>query len=407
MFKKNELKFLGSFYFSSLILGSLAVVSPYFVIYLQNLGLSFYQISLLSIVTGISIFLFEIPTGYFADKISRKFSVLLGLFISGIFLILMGIFSNFYLLFLFWFIIGFAFTLTSGADSAWVVDNLKNKKQNKLISEYYLKEHSISSLGIIISPLIAILIIKYFSLNYLWFVYGTGYILAFIILLFVPEYYVPKNNFKNNDKYFSKNEFKKIVYIITSNKKLLLLFLFPIFLVVTLSGNLGWQPFFISLGLNSIYLGFIYALLGVINVIIPFVISHKIKDENHFNFILILLIFYISLFIGVIFLGENSYIFAIIIFLLIISINNIIGLLIGIKLQHIISSKMRATINSIKSMVLVFISSIFILISGKLLDIFDFRIIFSIFGIFIIGCILIILKLKKLNTLNYNIKNGN
>ncbi len=392
MFKNNELKYLGKFYLSTLILSSFAVISPYFVIYFKDIGFSFFQISLLSIITSFSIMLFEIPTGVIADKISRKISVLLGSLIIGIFLILIGLVNNFYIILLFWFIIGFSLTLISGAASAWVVDNLKKKKEQRLIKEYYFKLNIISSIGILLSPILASLIIKFFSMKVLWFFYGFGFIISFLILFLIPEYYKPKNKIKSSS--FKLKEF--ITLKKTISKEIILIFLVFIFFTLTLSAEIGWQPYLVELGLDVAYLGVIYFFLGFFNILLSLILSYKIKQDNQFRILIILLFFYLFLFLLLFFLHINNYILATILFLLIVTLNNNIKIILNAKYQELIPSRSRATLTSIKNMFVVFISSIFVLLAGKLLDNFSFKLVFSSFGIFIIFIIFILYNLKDI-----------
>ena len=42
---------------------------------------------------------------------------------------------------------GFAMTFVSGAEEAWVVDNLKHYKRTDLTDEFYIKTHSILNIG--------------------------------------------------------------------------------------------------------------------------------------------------------------------------------------------------------------------------------------------------------------------
>ena len=74
IFKKDELKLLWPFYLESLVFGLSAVIMPFFIIYFLDLGLSYFKIALLGSVYSFFIFLFEVPTGAFADGFSRKYS---------------------------------------------------------------------------------------------------------------------------------------------------------------------------------------------------------------------------------------------------------------------------------------------------------------------------------------------
>ena len=123
LFRNGELKLLFPFYLYYLILGLTAMIFPFLIIYFVNLGFSFFQISIILAAYSISMFLFEIPTGAFADGFSRKYSVILGFVFCGITSIFIGLASSFWVLVFLFVLFGFSMTLISGSEEAWVIDN--------------------------------------------------------------------------------------------------------------------------------------------------------------------------------------------------------------------------------------------------------------------------------------------
>jgi hypothetical protein len=71
IFKKGEWGQLGRFYIVQFIQVLTAVIIPFVIIYFRDMSLSFTQISILLASYGVFGFLFEIPTGAFADGYSR------------------------------------------------------------------------------------------------------------------------------------------------------------------------------------------------------------------------------------------------------------------------------------------------------------------------------------------------
>lgn len=103
----------------------LVIVTPIIVLYLTAKGLSFTEILLIDSILAIAIFLFEVPTGALADKLGRKWSLVLGgvLCCISLFIYIIG---NRFAVFAFaevLFSLGAAFK--SGADSALIYDSLK------------------------------------------------------------------------------------------------------------------------------------------------------------------------------------------------------------------------------------------------------------------------------------------
>lgn len=82
------------------------------------------QLVLVGTVLEFSIFIFEIPTGVVADVISRRLSIILGVFLIGTGFILEGalpIFSTILIAQVLW---GLGYTFTSGATQAWITDEI-------------------------------------------------------------------------------------------------------------------------------------------------------------------------------------------------------------------------------------------------------------------------------------------
>jgi len=79
---------------------------------------------LLGVVLEGTIFLFEIPTGIIADSYSRKWSVIIGLLLTGCAYLLEGAFTFYTTVLLAQMIYGLGFTFYSGANDAWLADEV-------------------------------------------------------------------------------------------------------------------------------------------------------------------------------------------------------------------------------------------------------------------------------------------
>jgi MFS family permease len=104
---------------------------PILTIYYQQKNLNFIQInSLWGIITG-AIFLTEIPTGLIADKIGRKFSIIISLSLQLIGEILFLFAQNYLFFIIISIIAGIGFAFQSGCSQALVYDSLKEQKREK------------------------------------------------------------------------------------------------------------------------------------------------------------------------------------------------------------------------------------------------------------------------------------
>ncbi len=87
------------------------------------------QIVLLGTGLEIAVLVSEIPTGVVADTISRKLSLVIGHLVMGVGVILTGSTDSFGLLLLSQMIWGCGWTFTSGADVAWITDELNDESR--------------------------------------------------------------------------------------------------------------------------------------------------------------------------------------------------------------------------------------------------------------------------------------
>jgi DHA3 family tetracycline resistance protein-like MFS transporter len=101
--------------------------------HIQTAGLTAFQLVLVGIVLEGTVLIFETPTGIIADTYSRQLSIIIAMFISGCGLLIEGLYSSFGLILLGNMIWGFGWTFLSGANEAWVVDELGTEVGNAAI----------------------------------------------------------------------------------------------------------------------------------------------------------------------------------------------------------------------------------------------------------------------------------
>jgi DHA3 family tetracycline resistance protein-like MFS transporter len=92
--------------------------------YVVQAGLDPFQLVLVGTVLELSIFIFEIPTGIVADIYSRRLSVIIGFFLTGIGFLVEGSFPAFLPILAAQVLWGVGFTFTSGALQAWITDEI-------------------------------------------------------------------------------------------------------------------------------------------------------------------------------------------------------------------------------------------------------------------------------------------
>ena len=105
------------------------VMSVYLV---QELHLSPLQLVLMGTAMEAAVFLFEIPTGVIADTYSRRLSLIIGYLGMGTAWMLVGLVSAPWLIIALWGVWGLSYTFTSGAEEAWIADEVGADKVGRV-----------------------------------------------------------------------------------------------------------------------------------------------------------------------------------------------------------------------------------------------------------------------------------
>src|SRR5690554_4277442 len=107
---------------SALFFAIFATVSSVYRI--QDAGLNPFQLLLVGTALEAAVFLFEIPTGVVADVYSRRTSIIIGMGLIGAGFMLEGAFPVLATILLAQVVWGIGYTFTSGAEQAWIADEL-------------------------------------------------------------------------------------------------------------------------------------------------------------------------------------------------------------------------------------------------------------------------------------------
>ena len=396
VFKKGELQLLWPFYISELLDGAGRILMPFLILYFRGLGFSFTQIGILSVTLFLSIFLFEIPTGVFADRISRKYSVIIGQCIVGLTAVGLAFFSNFYMISMLWFLSGIGFAFISGAGRSWVIDNLAATGNEHLKQEYLIKSQSIFFLGFIFAPLLgAAAYTAIGSYPYLWFGTAISYLLAALILLiFAKEHFNPKEISLKVSYKIILEDAKEGFKFISTHKTVLFLVLGSLLSVFMLLGADGWQPALETLLIPTTTLGLMYSALGVIGIVVPFGSKLFKRMKVHYDLSITLFLRMLILFLFIL-LVPGAYFYGIIIFLITEALNMMKDPLWNEYFHSFVNSKNRATVDSISNMLHSLIIAITSLLGGLLMDVLSPQSVISLGGLFALPAIFFYLKIKK------------
>ena len=138
---------------------------PIWAVYLiDERGLSLTQLTALDAPFWILLIVLEVPTGAIADRWGRKVSLSYGAFANAIAVIVFGIATNFGVLLVSYMVWAAAFTLYSGADSAFVYDSLRAIGRERDYPKLWGRARAIQAIGAILGLLIGALVAHLTSL---------------------------------------------------------------------------------------------------------------------------------------------------------------------------------------------------------------------------------------------------
>ncbi len=158
-------------------------------IYQANIvGLNPLQLMLVGSVQQSVNFLLQVPTGILADMYSRRLVVVLGLFLVGIGYLIEGFIPMFVIVLVAAGIGGFGATLVSGADAAWIADEMGADRAGQI----YMRAAQLSSIASLLGIAISAVLVN-IRLNLPIVLGGCLFIVLSIVLaLIMPErHFIP------------------------------------------------------------------------------------------------------------------------------------------------------------------------------------------------------------------------
>lgn len=149
----------------------------------KQVGLNPLQLVLVGTCLELTAFLMEIPTGVVADVYSRRLSVITGVALLGLGFLVEGSFPLFETLLLAQIIMGLGYTFLSGAQAAWIVDEIGTEKASAAFLRSAQLAQTTSFVAIFVSVAVA-------SVSLQVAIVSAGIImlaLALLLVLLMPE----------------------------------------------------------------------------------------------------------------------------------------------------------------------------------------------------------------------------
>ena len=321
------------------------IIMPVIVLFFQDNGLNLQEIMILQACYSLSVGLMEIPSGYAADVLGRRKTLILGCILAFIGFSIFSISYNFWWFLLAEIFLGLGNSFISGADTALMYDSLLEVKAEDRFLKYEGRSISIGNFceaaaGILGGFLAAI------SFRY------TAYAQVFVALLAIPfaislvEPKMHKERIKS-----SWNSIIEVVQFSLIESKVLRTHIIYSSFIGMGTLMMAWlaQPFLKDIGINMKYYGMLWALLNIIVGVFSF-LAHKI--EKKFTELNSLLLVGVVSVLGYFIIANNmSFIGLFILFVFYANRGYATPLLRNYINQHT-ASNVRATVMSIRSFII-------------------------------------------------------
>lgn len=277
---------------------SISLIAAIYSLFLLSKGLDLFQINLVNVAFMAGNFVFEIPTGAYADYFGRRNSVI----ISNI-LIIMTMLTYFLANSLPFFILAelfaaLSFTFASGALDAWMVDSLEKSGYVGKVDFVFSQANIIGRLASILGGLIG----AYLAIVNLAMPFGIGAVVALaalaVLIFFTDEKSLTRQklNLSQTLAQISSNTVSSIRYALSHRVILWLSICSAIAFFAFMPLNMYWSPRFNSMIGNQVWLlGWAWALIAVAMMFGSYLAKQFLKKEKAYVWILVVTALLLSL----------------------------------------------------------------------------------------------------------------
>jgi MFS family permease len=257
------------------------VAMPIIILFFQETGLSLFEIMILQSTYSIVVACMEIPSGFFADILGRKKSLIVGGFLSFFGFLIISTSFDFWQFMIAQLLLGIGQSFISGSDSALLYDTLISTNKTDIYDKIEGKSYGIGNFSESIAGILGGFLAAS-SLRLPWYV-QTG--VAFLVIPFAFSLVEPQLNLKSKIERSFKSIIKIVKFSLFDNRKLRgLIFLSSSIGMATLSAAWFAQPYFSLIDLPIKWFGIIWAILNVTagfssvnSYRLTSVVSHKTK----------------------------------------------------------------------------------------------------------------------------------
>ncbi|MCT4660471.1 MAG: MFS transporter [Tissierellales bacterium] len=166
---------------------NLKFFEPYLVYYFMTLNLSLFQIGWLYAIREAMTYIFEIPSGVFADSYGKKTELKICFVFYMLSFVCFSMGTKFIVLAIGMVLFGLGEAFRSGTHKAIIMSYLDEQNWTKYKTFVYGRTRSFSLLGSAISAIVSIFMILYVPLNQLFFICIIPYAIDFALIASYPE----------------------------------------------------------------------------------------------------------------------------------------------------------------------------------------------------------------------------
>ena len=322
------------------------VAMPIIVLFFKENGLSLFEVMILQSVYSLTVAITEIPSGYIADYFGRRKSIIFSTIFTFSGYLIFSNFAGFDYFVIAQILVAIGGSLMSGADSAIIYDTLLETENEKQYTKIEGKTYAIGNFSEAIAGLIGGILA---TSSLLLPVQIQTTILFFTIPI---AFSLVEPTLHKNDK-IEKGFYsilKIVKYSLFENLKLRWLIIYSSIMgVATLSAAWLAQPFFESLEIPLFYYGILWAALNITAGISSYS-SHKTEAKHNTNNLLLKLGFFMSISFLLVYFSPNY--FGLIFIFIIYYLRGIVTPILKNQININTTSKIRATVMSVRSFVL-------------------------------------------------------
>ncbi len=321
------------------------LIIPIMVPFYQSNGLTMKDVFLLQSIFSISIVLFEIPSGYFADVVGRKNSLVLWCVFWFLGMLIYSFTSGFYGFLVAELVLGFWSSFISGADSAILYDSLLELDRGGEYKKLEWKMSAISNFSEAAASFIWGFLVLV-SIRFPFYIESAVLFLAIPIALSIYE---PANQKHDNKEWAWKGIIKVVKYSLHHHAETKWLIFYSGFLWAS-TLTMVWlvQPYFKLVGLPIVYFWIVWAVLNL-SIGLFSLAAHEI--EAFFGRRKIFILLFALIFLGFLLTSIFHSLWALIFLVIFYFVRAINGPVLKDAINRVTASHIRATVLSVKALI--------------------------------------------------------